>query len=303
VRSISRQPTFEDYEDFSQKRAAQSKGRHLEGNQLPLIQRRATIEDRAQIAENDVRCNSIHERTLGFIMARNLEMKLINTHYTFDRRMLLFSFSADGRVDFRELLRDASTAFHARIELRQIGVRDEASAIGGLGTCGRPLCCATFLCNVGSVNVKMAKQQGLSLNPQSISGCCGRLKCCLQFEADSYKDASTRHPEHRHSNAEDNDEREGQKGLHNVKKEPSALPAAAPDRRSDNRGILPLQAPAANGGAGVIRRLEAGDVASDDDGGDRHRRPHHRNNGGGNRRHRGDGNAANGSQRDFPKGE
>jgi len=121
-------------------------------------------------------------------MAHGLEMKLIDSHYSLDCKLLLFQFSADGRIDFRELLRDLSTLFSVRIELRQIGVRDEAAMLGGIGTCGRPFCCSKFLHTFNSINVKMAKQQGISLNPQNISGCCGRLKCCLYYEAYAYKD-------------------------------------------------------------------------------------------------------------------
>lgn len=123
-------------------------------------------------------------------MLHGLEMKLIDSHYSLDCKLLLFQFSADGRIDFRELLRDLSTLFSVRIELRQIGVRDEASMLGGIGTCGRPFCCSKFLHNFNSINVKMAKQQGISLNPQNISGCCGRLKCCLYYEAYAYKDVA-----------------------------------------------------------------------------------------------------------------
>lgn len=259
VRSISKAPQFEDYDEFSRKRAEQNKGRHLEGNQLPVVQRRATREDRAQIAENDVRCNSIHERTMGLIQARKLSMKLITTHYTYDRKMLLFSFSADGRVDFRELLRDASSAFRARIELRQIGVRDEASAIGGLGTCGRPFCCATFLCAIGSVNVRMAKQQGLSLNPQNISGCCGRLKCCLQYEAESYRDMPDASQK---GGVEAEDDR----------KEPGAF---EPDRKGHDAGVSdglrPL--PVSSQKPKEVERLRG----EGDGGNDRRRFLHHRN--------------------------
>ena len=121
----------------------------------------------------------------------------IHEHYTFDRKLLVFQFTSENRVDFRELIRDLSTLFHCRVELRQVGVRDETSIVGGLGSCGRPFCCATFLHSIASVNVKTAKQQGLSLNPQNISGCCGRLKCCLQFEADYYHAPSRPSKEHR----------------------------------------------------------------------------------------------------------
>jgi cell fate regulator YaaT (PSP1 superfamily) len=112
----------------------------------------------------------------------------LNSHYTFDKSLAIFQFAAENRVDFRELVRDLSGALHCRVELRQIGVRDEASIQGGLGPCGRPFCCATFLTKFQTVNVKMAKMQRLSLNPTSVSGGCGRLKCCLRYEADGYQE-------------------------------------------------------------------------------------------------------------------
>ena len=121
-------------------------------------------------------------------------MKVLATHISLDRSMAYFQFCSEGRVDFRELLRDLSHRLKMRIELRQVGVRDEAAILGGIGTCGRPLCCHTFMNGLASVNVKMAKQQGLALNPQSISGACGRLKCCLQFEMDDTRGGKTEKP-------------------------------------------------------------------------------------------------------------
>jgi len=122
------------------------------------------------------------------IRKHNLEMKLVTAEYTFDHSKLLFYFSADGRVDFRELVKDLASVFRVRIELRQIGVRDEAKMIGGLGVCGCPLCCATFLDSFQPVSINMAKDQGLSLNPTKISGTCGRLMCCLKYENNAYQD-------------------------------------------------------------------------------------------------------------------
>ena len=122
------------------------------------------------------------------IAKHNLEMKLVTVEYTFDRSKILFYFSADGRVDFRELVKDLAGVFRTRIELRQIGVRDEAKMIGGLGICGCPLCCSTFLENFQPVSINMAKDQGLSLNPTKISGTCGRLMCCLKYENDAYQE-------------------------------------------------------------------------------------------------------------------
>ncbi len=121
------------------------------------------------------------------IKAHNLEMNLTDAEYSFDRTKLTFYFTADGRVDFRELVKDLASRFHTRIELRQIGVRDESRILGGLGNCGRPFCCSTFLDDFHSVTSKMAKDQGLSLAPAKISGTCGRLLCCLKYEQDSYE--------------------------------------------------------------------------------------------------------------------
>ena len=122
------------------------------------------------------------------IQKHKLDMKLVSVEYTFDRSKILFYFSADGRVDFRELVKDLAGVFRTRIELRQIGVRDEAKMIGGLGICGRPLCCSAFLESFQPVSINMAKDQGLSLNPTKISGTCGRLMCCLKYENDAYQD-------------------------------------------------------------------------------------------------------------------
>lgn len=181
---------FEDVETFEKQRLQTSKGRHIEGQRTPQIIRLATPEDAIKASDNAEKAFAAHNTARERIHAHNLEMKLIQTHYAFDRKMLLFQFSAEGRVDFRELLRDLSALFHVRVELRQVGVRDEAAVLGGIGSCGRSFCCATFLPSFNSINVKMAKQQGLSLNPQNISGCCGRLKCCLQYEAEFYRQAA-----------------------------------------------------------------------------------------------------------------
>ena len=121
-------------------------------------------------------------------------MKLIDVEYTFDNNKVIFYFTADGRVDFRELVKDLATIFKTRIELRQIGVRDEAKMLGGLGPCGRTLCCSTFLGDFASVSIKMAKEQNLSLNPTKISGICGRLMCCLNYEQSTYEDIRKRMP-------------------------------------------------------------------------------------------------------------
>lgn len=128
------------------------------------------------------------------IEEHNLNMKLIDVEYTFDNNKVIFYFTADGRVDFRELVKDLATIFKTRIELRQIGVRDEAKMIGGLGPCGRPMCCSSFLGDFASVSIKMAKEQNLSLNPTKISGICGRLMCCLNYEQNTYEDIRKRLP-------------------------------------------------------------------------------------------------------------
>jgi cell fate regulator YaaT (PSP1 superfamily) len=122
------------------------------------------------------------------ITEHKLEMKVIDVEYTFDGSKILFYFTADGRVDFRELVKDLASVFRTRIELRQIGVRDEAKMLGGIGICGQPFCCATFLDDFQPVSIKMAKEQSLSLNPAKISGSCGRLMCCLKYEYDTYRD-------------------------------------------------------------------------------------------------------------------
>ena len=128
------------------------------------------------------------------IRAHNLEMKLIDAEYTFDNNKMLFYFTADGRIDFRELVKDLAAVFKTRIELRQIGVRDETKIVGGIGICGRPLCCASYLSEFIPVSIKMAKEQNLSLNPTKISGVCGRLMCCLKYEEDTYEELNGRLP-------------------------------------------------------------------------------------------------------------
>jgi len=129
------------------------------------------------------------------IREHNLEMKVVDVEYTFDRSKMIFQFTADGRIDFRELVKDLAGIFRTRIELRQIGVRDEAKILGGIGPCGRQLCCSTFLGDFVPVSIKMAKDQGLSLNPTKISGLCGRLMCCLNYENDEYEAAKRELPD------------------------------------------------------------------------------------------------------------
>ncbi|MBO4426156.1 MAG: stage 0 sporulation family protein [Clostridiales bacterium] len=129
------------------------------------------------------------------IAKRGLEMNLVDCAFTLDGKKVVFYFTADGRVDFRELVKDLAYAFHTRIELRQIGSRDQAKLVGGIGICGRELCCCSFLNHFAPVNLKLARQQGLSLNPGKLNGACGRLMCCLQFEKEAYEDAHNRLPE------------------------------------------------------------------------------------------------------------
>lgn len=154
---------------------------------LKKVLRVANEDDRAQNAENKRKETLAFETCLKKIEEHGLSMKLVDVEYTFDNNKVIFYFTADGRVDFRELVKDLAAIFKTRIELRQIGVRDEAKMVGGLGPCGRPMCCASFLGEFEPVSIKMAKEQNLSLNPTKISGICGRLMCCLKYEQDTYE--------------------------------------------------------------------------------------------------------------------
>ena len=155
---------------------------------LRKLIRVATEDDLKKVEENRKKEKSAFQVCLRKITDHKLEMKLVDVEYTFDNSKILFYFTADGRVDFRELVKDLASVFRTRIELRQIGVRDEAKMLGGIGICGRPFCCATFLGGFQPVSIKMAKEQGLSLNPVKISGICGRLMCCLKYEQESYQE-------------------------------------------------------------------------------------------------------------------
>lgn len=159
----------------------------------PVI-RVATPKDDAQEQANREKEKEALKICLEKIQKHNLDMKLIDAEYTFDNNKVLFYFTADGRVDFRELVKDLAAVFKTRIELRQIGVRDETKIIGGIGICGRPLCCHTFLDEFAPVSIKMAKEQNLSLNPTKISGVCGRLMCCLKNEEETYEELNRRLP-------------------------------------------------------------------------------------------------------------
>jgi cell fate regulator YaaT (PSP1 superfamily) len=152
----------------------------------PVI-RAATEEDARHHAENKRKEDEAFRLCQQKVAAHGLDMKLVEAQYTFDNSKLLFYFTSDGRVDFRELVKDLASVFRTRIELRQIGIRDEAKLLGGLGVCGRPLCCAGFLSDFGQVSIKMAKEQNLSLNSTKISGVCGRLMCCLRYEHETYE--------------------------------------------------------------------------------------------------------------------
>lgn len=154
---------------------------------LKMIIREATEEDLKTVEENKKKEKEAFDICLKKIANHGLEMHLVDVEYTFDNSKILFYFTADGRVDFRELVKDLASVFRTRIELRQIGVRDESKMLGGLGMCGRPFCCGTFLGEFQPVSIKMAKEQGLSLNPVKISGTCGRLMCCLKYEQDAYE--------------------------------------------------------------------------------------------------------------------
>ena len=155
---------------------------------LRPLTRVATEKDLTRLAENRVQERRARMTCEHKIAAHGLQMKLVNVEYTFDNSKIIFYFTADGRVDFRALVKDLAGVFRTRIELRQIGVRDEAKMLGGLGICGRPFCCNGFMGEFQPVSIKMAKEQGLSLSPVKISGTCGRLMCCLKYEQDAYTD-------------------------------------------------------------------------------------------------------------------
>jgi len=164
------------------------------GHPLRAVTRKATEEDLAREEENRDRERRAFEVCNRQIARHGLPMKLIEARYTLDRARIVFYFGAEGRVDFRRLVRDLASELKTRVELHQVGVRDEARLFGGFGPCGRPLCCATFLSNLHPVAIKMAKEQNLALNPLKISGVCGRLMCCLNFEYECYKRARAEMP-------------------------------------------------------------------------------------------------------------
>jgi cell fate regulator YaaT (PSP1 superfamily) len=164
---------------------------------LPLkrVLRLADEKDKMTVEDNKQAAKEAFDMCVKKVDEHKLEMKLVDVEYTFDRNKVIFYFTADGRVDFRELVKDLASIFRTRIELRQIGVRDEAKMLGGIGPCGRMLCCSTFLGDFEPVSIKMAKDQNLSLNPAKISGLCGRLMCCLKYENDIYETSKQELPD------------------------------------------------------------------------------------------------------------
>ena len=161
---------------------------------LKEVIRIATVEDALRVERNREKEKDAMKICLEKIRKHELDMKLIDAEYTFDNNKVLFYFTADGRIDFRDLVKDLAAVFKTRIELRQIGVRDETKIIGGIGICGRPLCCHSYLSEFAPVSIKMAKEQNLSLNPAKISGVCGRLMCCLKNEEETYEYLNSRLP-------------------------------------------------------------------------------------------------------------
>lgn len=182
---IFRTPRYEDYGRITY--MGQFDG-EPDPEEVPQIKRHASLVDQGKVNENAARAKSLHRKTDQLIKKHKLPMSLVHTHLTYDRRLAIFMFLAPGRVDFRLLLKDMNQDIPMRVELRQIGPRDQAGMVGGIGSCGRPLCCSSFLTNFVSINVKMAKTQNLSLNPNNIIGACGRLKCCLDYEFEGYKE-------------------------------------------------------------------------------------------------------------------
>lgn len=161
---------------------------------LKKVIRKATEDDLKKLEQNKLKEKEALKTCESLVMQHGLDMKLVDVEYTFDNSKIMFYFTADGRVDFRALVKDLASVFRTRIELRQIGVRDEAKMLGGLGVCGKPFCCSSFLGEFQPVSIKMAKEQGLSLSPVKISGTCGRLMCCLKYEQEAYTDLLKRTP-------------------------------------------------------------------------------------------------------------
>ena len=181
IQSICPDEPFTDATELERQRAEKSI-RRMEGEHYPRVLRTANAADLGIAQENDRLTSTSFSQVRECIDACNLAMRLTQLHYTLDQKVLLCLFAADDRVDFRELIRNLGALFHCRIEMRQIGVRDEAALLGGIGTCGRSLCCCTFLTRLPNINSQVLKQQGISGPQQLHTGACGRLKCCIQFE-------------------------------------------------------------------------------------------------------------------------
>ncbi len=175
------------YEDYGRVIAIGPLPPEIDTSEMPDVVRQATLVDQGKAHENQVRGKSLCRAAEKLVAKHKLPMNLRDAHLTFDRTQVIFIYTAPGRVDFRTLLKDLNRELQLRVELRQIGPRDQAAMVGGLGSCGRELCCSSFLTNFVSINIKMAKQQGISLNPSNIIGACGRLKCCLEYEYEGYR--------------------------------------------------------------------------------------------------------------------
>ena len=200
---------------------------------LRPVLRRATEEDEKVRERNKEKEAKAFQICQEKIAQHGLEMKLVEAEYSFEGNKVLFFFTAEGRVDFRALVKDLASAIHARIELRQIGVRDEAKMLGGLGICGRPFCCSQFLDEFQPVSIKMAKTQNLSLNPTKISGTCGRLMCCLKYEQDAYEDLV------KHSPKQESFVETPRRSGHRVQRQPAAPDGAgASGQRSGDSQVL-----------------------------------------------------------------
>ena len=177
---------FNDYGQIAKVGEDLSLDKSSKDKDIPRIIRKATVHDKSMAHENEMRAKSALRSTQEAVDKLKLEMKLLNVHFSLDKKLIIIQFTAEGRIDFRQLVKDLAKTFNARIELRQIGVRDETALKGGLGICGQQLCCNRFLKDFASINVRMAKDQDLSLTPSTISGFCGRLKCCLKYEHKGY---------------------------------------------------------------------------------------------------------------------
>ena len=177
---------YNDYGQVAKIGEDNSLDKQAKEKDIPRIIRKATVHDKSMAHENEMRAKSALRSTQEAVDKLKLEMKLLNVHFSLDKKLIVIQFTAEGRIDFRQLVKDLAKTFNARIELRQIGVRDETALKGGIGICGQQLCCNRFLKDFASINVRMAKDQDLSLTPSTISGFCGRLKCCLKYEHKGY---------------------------------------------------------------------------------------------------------------------